>query len=204
MLLRFLLFVLSYFHQISIKSITAAGSGKWISRRLEQKVFEPSGEDTTETRRLESEVTAWLADAYFALELADLTGLALVPFTTDLDINCYLTCMDVMAYRTMPEDFTVQQEAQLGGADVRLTIPLFLLPDHEHILPPIPTAQHENKLEQKSDKVDGKPQTIQARRHLGKAQKDETSIMMSVHASLPASFVSSPKDVRSGVIVQLF
>src|SRR4051794_27026709 len=66
-----------------------------------------------------------------------------------------------------------------------------------------PTAQDEKKLEQKADQVDGKPQTIQARRHLGKAQKDETSIMMSVHASLPVSFVSSPKGVRSGVIVQL-
>ena len=31
MLLRLILFALSYFHQISIKSITAAGSGKWIS-----------------------------------------------------------------------------------------------------------------------------------------------------------------------------
>jgi hypothetical protein len=106
-----------------------------------------------------------------------------------------------MAYRTMPGDFTLQQEARLRGVDARFTIPWFLLPDHEHILPPIPTAQDEKKLEQKADKVDGKPQTIQARRQLGKAQKDKASVMMSVHASLPASFVSSPKDVRSGVIV---
>jgi hypothetical protein len=101
-----------------------------------------------------NEVSAWFADANFALELADLTGLALVPVTTGCDINCYLTCTDVMAYRTTPEGFTLQQEARLGGADARFTIPLFLLPDHEHILP---TAQHEKKPEQKVDKVDGKP-----------------------------------------------
>lgn len=107
---------------------------------LEQNVFEHSGEDTAETMRLENEVSAWFADADFALELADLTGLALVPFTTGFDINCYLTCTDVMAYRTMPEGFTLQQEARLGGVDAIFIIPLFLLPDHEHILPPIPTA----------------------------------------------------------------
>jgi hypothetical protein len=74
---------------------------------LEENVFEYSGEASPETRRLESEVSARLANANFALELADLTELALVPFTTDFDVNRYLTCRDVMAYRTMPEDFAL-------------------------------------------------------------------------------------------------
>ena len=153
---------------------------------LEQDVFEHSGEDTAKTRRLESEVSAWLADANFALELADLTGLALVPFTTDFDMGCYLTCTDVIVYRTMPEDSTLQQEARPGGADARFTISLFLLLNHDHILPSIPTAQDDKKLEPKPDKVDGKPRTTQARRQLGKAQKDEANVMMSVHYPLPS------------------
>jgi hypothetical protein len=188
MLLRLLLVPLSYFHPLSIASITGTGSGKWIKHILEEKVFENYGDDAAEIRRLQSKISTWLSDANFALELADVTGLAQVPFMTAFDIICYLGFGDVMAYRTLPEDVTLKQVIRLGGADATFAIPSFLLPHHEHILPPVPTAQDKEKLAQEIEDADGKPKTIQAEHQLEQAQKDEASIKMSVHASLPACF----------------
>lgn len=90
MLLRMLLNPLSYFHPITIASITAVGSGKWIGYMLEEKVFKAYGEQSAELRRLEAKISRWLSDANFALELDDITGLAQVPFQSAFDIVCYL------------------------------------------------------------------------------------------------------------------
>ena len=187
-LLRLLLVPLSYFHPVSIASITAAGSGKWIKHMLGEQVFEHYGEDAAEIRRLENKISTWLADANFVVELGDVTGLAQVPFMTAFDVICYLGFGDVIAYRTMPEDVTLKQVIRLGGADATFAIPSFLLPHHEHILPAVPTAQDKQKLAREIDEADGKPKTIQAEKQLEQAQKDEANIKMSVHASLPACF----------------
>ena len=189
MLLRLLLNPLSYFHPVSISSITAAGSGKWIKHLLETKVFEHYGDEAAELRRLQSKISAWLADANFAIELADVTGFAQVPFMTAFDIFCYLSFGDVMAYRTITEDATLKQVVRFGGADATFAIPSFLLPHHEHILPPVPTPKDEEKLAEEIAEANGIPKTIQAEQRLKQAQKDEANIKMSIHASLPACFV---------------
>lgn len=188
LLLRLLLNPMSYFHPLTIASITAAGSGRWIQSMLGEHIFQEYGEDVSEIRRLEQRIAAWLSDANFVLELAEITGLAQVPFLTTFDINCYLGFGDVMAYRTLPKEIDLKQVVRLGGADATFAIPSFLLPHHEHLLPPVPTKQVKQELEREVEEADGLPKTIQAQGTLEQAEKDETNVKMSVHASLPACF----------------
>lgn len=93
-----------------------------------------------------------------------------------------------MAYRTLPKEVSLHQVIRLGGADATFNVPTFLLPHHEHILPAVPTARDKAKLAQSVSDADGMPKTIQAEAELEQAQKDETKVKMSVHASLPACF----------------
>lgn len=186
MLLRLLLNPLAYFHPVTINSITAAGSGRFVSHMLKTKIFKDYSDDNAELRRLEERILAWLSDAYFALELADITGLAQVPFLSAFDIVCYLGFGDVMAYRTLPKEVSLKQVIRLGGADATFTIPAFLLPHHEHLLPPKPTGKEKEELQEEIQEADGKPQTVRKEKEFEQADKDETNVKISAHARLPA------------------
>ncbi|KAK4692760.1 hypothetical protein P7C71_g4508, partial [Lecanoromycetidae sp. Uapishka_2] len=188
MLLRLLLNPISYFHPINISSITAAGSGRWISYMLGEHIFQDYGEGAAEIRRLEAKITSWLSEANFVLQLADILGLAQTPFFHNFDINCQLRFGDVMAYRSLPASIELKQVTRLGGADATFNIPTFLLPHHEHLLPAVPTQQDKKQMEKEVEVADGLPKTIQAQQSLDQAVKDETNVKMSVHASLPACF----------------
>lgn len=188
MLLRLLLNPLSYFHPVHISSLTAAGSGRWISYMLGEHIFQDYGEGAAEVRRLEQKITSWLSEANFVLQLADILGLAQTPFLTGFDINCQLQIDDVMAYRSLPASVELKQVTRLGGADATFAIPAFLLPHHEHLLPAVPTQQTKKQMEKEVELADGLPKTIQAQQSLEQTVKDETNVKMSVHASLPACF----------------
>lgn len=188
MLLRLLLNPLSHFHPISIKSVTACGSGKWMSHMLQSKFFKDYSKDNAELRRLEERILAWLSDANFAVELAEVTGLAQVPFLSAFDIIAYLGFNDVMAYRTLPNEANLKQVVRLGGADATFTIPSYLLPHHEHILPPVPSRKDRHELKIEVQDADGKPKTVQKEKELEQADKDETNIKISTHVRLPACF----------------
>ncbi|KAF2158618.1 hypothetical protein M409DRAFT_71558 [Zasmidium cellare ATCC 36951] len=186
-LLRLLLAPLSYFHPINISSINAAGSGQWVSQLLQQQVFKEYAETNLQLRKLHRRISHWLADANFCLQLADIHGLGQVPLSTSFDIVAYLKFNDVMAYRTEPQSSTIRQVVRLGGADATFTIPSFLLPHHEHIVPPQPTAEDEEELEVEIEESTSLPKAVQTEREFKRTKKDETEITMSVHASLPAS-----------------
>jgi hypothetical protein len=188
MLLRLLLNPLSHFHPISINSITAVGSGKWMSHMLQSKFFKDYSQDNAELRRLEERILAWLSDANFAVELAEITGLAQVPFLSAFDIVAYLGFGDVMAYRTLPNEANLRQVVRLGGADATFTVPSYLLPHHEHILPPVPTRKDRDELEIEVHDADGKPKTVQKEKELEQVEKDEANIKLSTHVRLPACF----------------
>jgi hypothetical protein len=187
-LLRLGLAPLSYFHPINIKSVNAAGSGQWVSELLQKQVFESYLENSAELRRLYRKVSTWLADATFCLQLIDINGLGSVPLSTAFDIVTFLKSKDVIAYRMAQQSGAITQVLRLGGADATCTIPSYLLPHHEHILPPKPTPVDKHKLKIEVEEADGLPQTVKAEKDLDKVEKDESSIAMSVHASLPAAF----------------
>jgi hypothetical protein len=188
MLLRLLLNPLSYFHPVTISSITATASGRWIQTMLVQKVFKGYGENDSELKNLKARISSWLSDANFVVELGNIVGLAQVPFLPIFDINCSLAFEDVMTYRALPKAVNLNQVLRLGGADARFAVPSFLLPHHEHILPPIPSPSRRNALEEDIQAADGRPKEIQAQHSLDQANKDETNVKISVHARFPACF----------------
>jgi hypothetical protein len=186
MLLRLLLNPLSYFHPVTISSITATASGRWIDNLLVQKIFQSYADEDREIRSLKDRINAWLSDANFALELGPLLGLAQVPLTSSYDITCTLRFEDVMAYRALPRRVALTQVVRLGGADATFGVPSFLLPHHEHLLPPVPTQDAKHKLEQEVEDADGTPKTVQAERELEQVEKDEANVKIAVHVRMPA------------------
>ena len=188
MLLRLLLNPISYLHPVTITSITAAGSGKWISHMLKRHLFKEYSESSKELRRLETRVLSWLADANFAFELNDITGLASVPFISTFDIIASLRFSDVVAYRSLVDEVALEQVVRLGGADATFTIPSYLLPHHEHLLPPVPSTEDKAQLEQEAQGAEGKPKEVQAERKLDQAERDEANVKISAHVQLPACF----------------
>ncbi|KAK5075612.1 hypothetical protein LTS08_001320 [Lithohypha guttulata] len=187
-LLRLLLNPLGYFHPITIDSISAAGSGQWLRELLQTNIFKHHAAKSAELRRLQKRISVWLEDANFCLELTDIDGLGQVPLSTQFDIVAYLHFADIMAYRTLPQSGILNQVVRLGGADATFTIPSYLLPHHEHVLPPRPTAEDKKEMEDQVEQADGIPKMVQAEQEMEMVKKDEASISMSVHASLPAAF----------------
>lgn len=190
-LLRLLLSALGYFHPINIASINAAGSGQWLKELLQQELFKNAGEGNAQIRRIQRRMTVWLADARFCLQVIDANGLGQVPLSTNFDIVAYLRVADIMAYRTIPQTVALERVVRLGGADATITIPVFLLHHHEHLLPPLPTSDYEESLEEEVREADGLAKTMSAEQKLEQVKKDDVSINMSVHATLPATFDQS-------------
>lgn len=200
MLYRALLNPIAYFHPVYIKSITAGGSGKWLQSMLQEKIFKEYTSSDAELRRLEARISEWLSEANFVLELADFTGVAQVPFVTAFDIICFMTFGDVMAYRTLPAEVDLKQVVRLGGADANVTVPTFLLPHHEHLLPPKPSEAEKNKKRREIQQADGKPATMQAKHDLEQQVKDETNVKVSAHIRLPACFDQELLDWVSALV----
>ncbi|WWC71785.1 uncharacterized protein I206_105744 [Kwoniella pini CBS 10737] len=201
MLLRLLLNPISYLHPVSISSITAGGSGQWISYLLHRHLFKDYAEDNKQLRKLQKRILSWLADANFVFELSEIKGVASVPFLTAFDITTLLRFGDVVAYRALaristegsdkgPSEDTppLEEVLRLGGADASFLIPSYLLPHHEHLLPPKPTVQDKEKLVEEVHEADGKPKEVQAERKLEQAEEDETNVKISAHVQLPACF----------------
>lgn len=176
LLLRLLLNPIAYFHPVFISSITAGGSGRWLQNMLSELVFKDFAEQDSEIRKLKARVSSWLSDANFVFEVVDIIGMATVPINTIYDITSHLTFEDVMAYRTLPKEVDLKQIIRLGGADARISLPSYLLPHHEHLLPSPPTAEDEQEQKQKVEEADGKPQAVLAERDLEQTRKDETNM----------------------------
>ncbi|EPE33283.1 hypothetical protein GLAREA_06295 [Glarea lozoyensis ATCC 20868] len=188
LLYRLLLNPISYFHPVKIESITATASGKWIRYMLVENVLKDYSGSDDEIKGLKKKFAQWLIDANFAVQLGNITGIAQVPIISSYDIVTMLGFEDVMAYRTIPETVELKQVLRLGGADARFVIPSFLLPHHDHLLPPLPTAEIKQELQAKVATADGKPKELQATHELEQALKDEANVQISVHARLPACF----------------
>ncbi|KAF2739786.1 hypothetical protein EJ04DRAFT_606464 [Polyplosphaeria fusca] len=188
LLYRLLLGPISYFHPVNIESITAAGSGKWFVHLMQKYFFKHYSDQDPEIRRLQARISAWLADANFAVEMVGINCTAQVPINTVYDIESNFKIGDFMAYRTLPMGINLKQVVHLGGADATLALPSFLLPHHEHIFPKKPTAEDELELEQIIVDNEGTPQEVQAKRALKQLQRDQTNMRIAAHAHLPARF----------------
>jgi hypothetical protein len=188
LLYRMLLSPIAYFHPVNIRSITAAGSGKWFVHLMQQYFFKHYSTQDQDVRRLETRLSAWLADANFAAELSDIRCTAQVPMNPIYDIECHFKFDDVMVYRTLPMAASLVQVVRLGGADATIAVPSFLLPHHGHLLPEKQSELQEMKLEQEIADMEDTPKEIQAQAALEQLRKDEANVIISAHAHLPAKF----------------
>ncbi|KAF2034630.1 hypothetical protein EK21DRAFT_56159 [Setomelanomma holmii] len=185
-LYRLMLSPLCYFHPVKFKSVTAAGSGKWFVSLMRQYLFKHYAGQDSEIRRLEARISAWCADANFAVELGPIASEASFPVNMNYNIQCHFKMSDVMAYRALPEAVELQQVVRLGGADAVLTIPTFLFPHHEHIFPKQATEFDIMEMEAAIKEIEGTPKAVQARQELERVKNDEASMHVSAHAHLPA------------------
>ena len=188
MLLRLLLNPLAYFHPVYIDGITAGGSGQYVSHMLKKFIFKHHSQSNKSLRKLERRIMSWLVDANFIIVLDGITGLASVPFNPSSDIITQLKFGDVAVYRSLVSEVAQEEVVRLGGADATFTIPSFLLPHHEHLLPAIPTKKDKDKLFEEIEEADGQVKTLQAEKKLEQAEEDETNVQISTHVQLPAVF----------------
>lgn len=192
-LLRLLLNPLSYFHPVKISSITASASGKWVDHMLVENIFKDYAESSSDLRAIKTRIGDWLRHANFTAELGTITGLAHVPLIPSYDITTELAVESVLAHRALPAEVSLHQVVSLGGADARFAIPSFLLPHHDHLLPPRPAVREkedEDNLVSKAEEADraggSNPKEIQAKHALDQVRNDEANVKISVHARLPA------------------
>ncbi|KAF2864774.1 hypothetical protein BDV95DRAFT_588453 [Massariosphaeria phaeospora] len=188
LLYRLLLNPISYFHPVFIDSVTIAGSGKWMVSLMKHHLFKHYSTQESEIGRLEKRISTWLADANFAVGLGKLYCTAQVPVNTAYEIECKFKVDDVMAHRSLPDASELTQVVRLGGADATVALPAFLLPRHEHLLPPKPTDYAIMEMEQAIREAESKPKTVQLKRALKRFQNDETDMKVSAHGHLPAVF----------------
>lgn len=198
LLLRCLLNPIAYFHPVHVESITAGGSGLFLHHILEQHVFPADSE--ADIKNLKQRISAWLSDANFVFEVAKVAGQASVPMNTLYDIVASLAFDDVMAYRTRPTEVDLTQIVRLGGADARISVPSFLLPHHEHLLPPRPTQTTRGILQEHVDRADGKPKTVQAQQDLVETMEDVANVEISTHIRLPSVFDQSLLDFIAALV----
>ncbi|KAG9244091.1 hypothetical protein BJ878DRAFT_422156 [Calycina marina] len=200
MLLRLLLNPLSYFHPVHINSITASASGRWIESILVDYLFGDYDQTNSQIKSLKTRISDWLSDANFAVQLVGILGLAQVPFLTNYKILAELSSSDITAYRSLPKKVDLDKVIRLGGAEARFMIPIFLLPHHEHLLPPTPSYDATQHAAEEVEKADGKPKFVQAEKDLEQKLKDEANVKLSVHARLPAVFSQELLDIGAALV----
>ncbi|KAF2133921.1 hypothetical protein P153DRAFT_362951 [Dothidotthia symphoricarpi CBS 119687] len=187
-LYRLMLTPICYWHPVKFSSVTAAGSGKWFVSLMRKYLFKHYTGQDAEIRRLEARISAWCADANFSVELGSILSTTEFPVNTNNDIKCHFTMSDVMAYRALPDAVELKQVVRVGGADAILSIPVFLFPHHEHIMPKILTEFEDMEIQQVIKELEGTPKAIQTQQELDRRRKDEASMHISGHAHLPAQF----------------
>ncbi|KAI9646561.1 hypothetical protein NHQ30_004556 [Ciborinia camelliae] len=226
MLLRLFLNPMAHYHPVTISSLTATGSGKWIQEILAAKLLtndispaptlttasSPSfharsfsdlssrDEDENTIPQIHQRINAWLHSANFVVELGPITGLARVPFFPSYSIHCSLSTTDVMAYRTLPSTTKLKQVVRLGGADATFDIPSFLLPHHDHLLPPKPSAEDIRGKGEEIKGAHGKVEELIKERERDLLKADECTVRIGAHARLPAVIDQELLDWVAGLV----
>ncbi|KAJ4159449.1 uncharacterized protein LMH87_008350 [Akanthomyces muscarius] len=184
MLLRMLLSPLSYFHPVTIRSITATASGDWLKSLLVQTIFKSHDGSEVELDRLQDAISSWVSDANFTAALGTMAGQAHVPLLSSSNIYCQMAFDGVVAHRAAlaPETTSVCEVVKLRGADASFAVPTFLLPHHEHIIPDKSTSQAAADSSNRgcTDAAD-----VEAN-GADETSDDKTAVKMAVRAHLPA------------------
>ncbi|OAR01838.1 hypothetical protein LLEC1_05993 [Akanthomyces lecanii] len=186
LLLRMLLSPLSYFHPVTIRSITATASGDWLKSLLVQTIFRShdSSEVELELERLQEAISSWVSDANFTVGLGTMAGQAHVPLLSSSSIYCQMAFDGVVAHRAAlgQETTSVCEVVKLRGTDASFVVPTFLLPHHEHIIPDKSSPQVAADALRKG----GADTDVEANNGGDETSDDNTAVKMAVRAHLPA------------------
>ncbi|CCG84440.1 protein of unknown function [Taphrina deformans PYCC 5710] len=150
-LLRLFLNPMSYNHPVHFDSIVLTGSGEYINKVLDTQFFKYYPDVNKEIRKLHGEVKEFLANGNFSLILPNILGLASVPMLTQYDIVTFVKAPRVLLLRSNrdesraePDVLSVDEVAEITGLASTFTIPSYLLPNHEHLIPPPPEDASED------------------------------------------------------------
>jgi hypothetical protein len=180
-LLRLFLNPVAHNHPVVFKSITLTGAGLYINQMLEHKLYKHYIEENHSLEKIKKDVEAFLTDGKFSIVLEGVLGIASVPLITKYDIVTFVKTPIIHVIKAGPransDDETLvnghseREEAltvaAVSGVAATFTIPSYLLPFHEHLLPEQPANAGE---------------------------EDVALINMSILASLPATFDEAMND----------
>lgn len=200
LLLRLLLAPIAALHPVRIASLTGGASGEWADSLLSEHVLSAGGGSEPGIRHVARRVRSWLADARFTLQVADIRGAASVPVRGDGEIRAAMAFGDFAAHRTVPEKAALAQVLRLGGADAAVSLPAYLLPHHEHLLPPYPTEKALRETRKELSDATEAPEAVRARGKLLALKGDVTALRVSAHAHLPAQLDQSLLDFSAALI----
>jgi hypothetical protein len=214
--MRALLWLASHTHTIDCPSISVAGSGHWLHDLLSQFIFRHRSTDDQRIRELEREIAEWLSVGEYCVDLADITALGQVPLRSMYNIKSEIRSTSIAVSRVDVESDTSTQIASLAGVDGTFVIPICLLPNHSHLVPPEPTAwevaaaeskrrEAAEKREQEDAKATSpttKPETGNVKQRSSEDQSEEKTkeeevdldalgVLMSIRVTLPAHFDES-------------
>lgn len=91
-----------------------------------------------------------------------------------------------MDYRALPCTSELKQAIRLGSADATVEVPRFLLPHHEHLLPPIPTLSEIIGKGEGIRDADGRVEELLKERECDILEANECTIRIGAHARSPA------------------
>ena len=206
-LLRLILMPLSYLHPIKMASTAMSASGSWLANVMQDSIYSHYAEDRDDIKQLQQMVSDWLTNATFCLDLANIQGLARVSLRAPQDITSSWSCASSAVMRIEPDTNVVAPALRIEGADATCTIPSYLLPYHEHLMPPQPSGKAGCNQGEAVEKSPGQSQEMSAADNAA-CEADTAAIELSTHLSFPAILDSAMVDffgdlVESTIVMEI-
>ena len=198
-LLRLILMPLGYLHPIKITSIAVSASGSWLANVMEDLIYSRYAEDRDDIKQLQQTVSNWMTNATFCLDMTNIQGHAQVSLRVSQDIVSSLSCASSAVMRIEPETNVVAPALRIEGGDAIFTIPSYLLPHHEHLMPPKPSGKSGCNQSEAVEKSPGRSQETSAA-HDAASKADMADIELSIHLRFPAILDPAMVDFFADVI----
>lgn len=168
LLQRFAMMLLGILHPVTVNVVSIGASGQRVAD-FQHRLIEKHLKCDEEVQHLESLVEEWLQDTSVCFEFTNLHVINQVPLQIGRDMVIHARCDHITAYRTFDGTSAVETALQIGGADTTFALPLWMLPDHEHLLPPPPREHRSSSAQGRSDEP----------------ESDEGEVAFSVHGRFP-------------------
>ncbi|CCG82494.1 protein of unknown function [Taphrina deformans PYCC 5710] len=134
---RLILSPIIWLHPITVSSVAGTGTGKRITNLLETSGLKKA-HPNQEIFKLIRKVFLWLESGDVSLVLNDITVRPHIPLSADHDVRIDVRAAEPTAYRN--SNGTEEILAKIHAISASLSIPIFLLPNHEQFIPTSPRS----------------------------------------------------------------